>query len=128
MKLGLSSPWRSRSASHSASITAVLRALYPLASRALVRITSSAPSRILKTGRQYTPVLSIATCVHPSWVSQSRKRNRSAVIVEKVRTSFFPCLSRQATNILACTSIPQQHGYRTSIVPSFWSQRENQHE
>ena len=83
---------------------------------------------MLQTGRQYTPVLSIATCVHPSWVSQSSSRSKSSVIVEKVRTSFFPGFSKQATNILACTSMPQQHTYNTSMSLSFRSRRESLHE
>jgi hypothetical protein len=56
---------------------------------------------MLKTARQYTPVDSIATCVQPSTVSQSSNRNKSSVIVEKVRACFFPSLIRQATSILA---------------------------
>ena len=43
------------------------------------------PSRILKTGFQYTPVLSMATWVQPALTSQSDKRNKSSVMVENVR-------------------------------------------
>src|SRR5712692_6452040 len=128
MTLGWRSPWRNRSANPSASLTSVLRALSPLASRAVVRLTASAPARRLKTGRPYTPVLSSATCVHPSWVSQSRSRSQSAVIVEQGRTSFLPGFSTQATRSLACTAIPQQLAYRTSLSRSCRSQRESPHE
>jgi hypothetical protein len=38
-------------------------------------------------GFQYTPVDSIATCVQPWAVSQSRSATRSAVVVPKVRRS-----------------------------------------
>src|SRR2546428_11153746 len=47
-------------------------------------------------------------------------------MVEKVRKSFFPALNRHATNILACTSMPQQQAYSTSMVLSFRSRREKQ--
>src|SRR5712692_3131232 len=115
MTLGWRSPWRNRSANPSASLTSVLRALSPLASRAVVKLTATAPARRLKTGRPYTPVLSSATCVHPSCLSQSRSRSQSAVIVEQGRTSFLPGFSTQATRSLACTAIPQQLAYRTSL-------------
>src|SRR5712691_6841320 len=69
----------------------------------------------------------MATCVHPSWLSQSSKCSKSSVIVEKVRTSFRPAFSRHATSILACTSIPQQHAYNTSMLLSFRSLRESLH-
>src|SRR5262249_11865430 len=37
----------------------------------------------------------------------------------RVRSSFFPALSKHATTVLAWTSIPQQLSYPTCILPSF---------
>jgi hypothetical protein len=64
-------------------------------------------------GFQYTPVLSIATCVQPAASSQSRKRSRSAVMVRKVRISFVtfpvdPGTMRHAVMNCLWTSTPQQ--------------------
>ncbi len=128
MKLGLSSPGRTTSASPWASRPSVLGAVTPVAARALVRITSSAPSRMLTPARPSTPVLSIATGVPPSWGSHSHRRRQSAVRVEQVRPSFFPSLLRHATTLLACTAIPPPHDYRTSLVLSLRSRPEHPHE
>ena len=125
MKPALSNPWRSRSASHSQSRTSVFLPGTALTSRALNRITFSAASRMLKTGSQYTPVLSIATCVQPSARSQSESVNKSSVMVEKVRVCVLPCLIRQATTVLACTSRPQQQGCTISMVSSLRPRCEN---
>src|SRR5262245_6238392 len=93
--------------------------------RALTRMIVNRLSRILNTGFQYTPVLSIATCVHPTQLSQSPSCSNSSVIVAKVRISLRPLLIRHATTILACTSKPQQHSYTTSIASSFRPWRES---
>src|SRR5262245_6605818 len=125
MKLALTKPCRKRSANHSQSRTSVLRPGTALICRALTNTTCSCPSKILNTGFQSTPVLSIATWLQPASLSQSSKANKSAVMVEKVRISFFPALSKQATTVLACTSIPQPHSYPTCITPPSSSWREN---
>src|SRR5258705_11006754 len=88
-------------------------------------MTVRSPSRRLNTGFQYTPVLSIATCVHPTLPSQSPNCSNSSVIVAKVRISLRPLVTRHATTVLACTSNPQQHSYTTSIASSFRSRRES---
>src|SRR5262245_10665643 len=80
---------------------------------------------MLNTGFPYTPVLSIATCVHPTPLSQSPNCNSSSVIVAKVRISLRPFVTRHATTVLACTSSPQQHSYTTSIPSSCRSWLEN---
>src|SRR6185369_7129692 len=76
------------------------------------------------TGFQYTPVLSIATCVHPPLLSQSPSCNSSSVIGAKVRISLRPVVTRHATTVLACTSSPPQHSYPTSSASSFRFWRE----
>src|SRR5262245_4215625 len=115
MKLAFSNPCRNKSASHSLSRTSVLRPGTAFIWRALTRMTTNKPSSRLKTGRQYTPVLSIATCVQPWAPSQSASTNKSSVMVAKVRVCFCPPLIRQATTVFACTSKPQQQRYKTSI-------------
>src|SRR5262245_33322979 len=125
MKLAFNNPCRNKSANHSQSRTSVLRPGTALMWRALTKITVRRLSRILNTGFQYTPVLSIATCVHPTLLSQSPSCNSSSVIVAKVRISLRPFVTRHATTVLACTSSPQQHSYTTSIASSFRSWREN---
>jgi hypothetical protein len=46
---------------------------------------------MLCTGRQYTPVDSMATCVTPFSTSQSLSLSKSAVIVPKVWNSLTGC-------------------------------------
>src|SRR5205809_2940763 len=57
--------------SHSASRTSVLRPGTAFRCCAWTTNNSKRPSRMLYTGFQYTPVLSIATCVHPDGFSHS---------------------------------------------------------
>src|SRR5215813_3562731 len=125
MKLAFNKPCRNKSANHSQSRTSVLRPGTALMWRALTKMTVRRPSRMLNTGFQYTPVLSIATCVHPALLSQSPNCSSSSVIVAKVRISFRPLVTSHATTVLACTSNPQQLSYTTSIASSFRSWREN---
>src|ERR1700722_2828582 len=85
---------------------------------------SNCSSNTLYTGFQYTPVDSIATCVTPQPWSQVANASKSWVKVPNRRFSFrtFPLPSAhctQAVTLFLCTSIPQQHGYRTSIWFSF---------
>src|SRR3989475_4610325 len=82
-----SRPCSSSCASHWQSLTSVLRPGTALTCCALTSRTSKLASRMWYTGRQYTPVLSIATCVQPAAVSQSASRSSSRVVVPKVRTS-----------------------------------------
>src|SRR5262249_14742699 len=131
MKLGRSSPWRSRSASHSLSLTSVLRPGTAFRCWALTRMSGCPSSSTLNTGRQSTPVLSMATWVTPWNLSQSPSANNSAVLVPKVRTNrcCVPSgsLSRtRAPAVFWWMSKPQPRGYRTCIphAPLWDSQRE----
>ena len=70
-KLARISPWASRSASHMASLTSVLRPGTFLTCAALASTSSKWPSSTCHTGFQYTPVASMATCSTPKESSQS---------------------------------------------------------
>jgi hypothetical protein len=121
MKLACSSPWRSRSASHSLSWTSVLRPGTVLRCWGLTsRICRPASSRWYM-GFQYTPVDSIARTPTARPRSQSERASNSAVIVPHVCTSRSPvpsgCVTRtQATTVRLCTSNPQQRSYTTCIA------------
>src|SRR4029078_12770368 len=73
-------------------------------------MSANRPSRMCQTGFQYTPVASIATCVHPALSSHSASANNPCVVVGKRRTSrsTFRLLIRrtQATTSALCTSRP----------------------
>ena len=95
-KLARSSPWRSKSASQTASCTSVLRRGMAFTCAALTS------SRVKRSA------------------SQSPRASRSAVMVGKVRTSGWgrpPWVetSTQATTVALCTSSPQQRGWATSM-------------
>jgi len=124
MTLPCKSPCRSRSASHSLSWTSVLRPgtafMWCGFTSRLVRPSSSSK---LYTGRQYTPVDSMAMCVTPQPPSQSASASRSAVIVPQVltRRRTVPSgsvSSTHATTLRLWTSIPQHRGWTTCLVPS----------
>src|SRR5262249_60524159 len=87
MKLARNSPCSKSCAIHSQSRTSVFRPGTALMWWAFTRMTAHWPSRMLNTGFQKTPVLSRATGVTPSAVSQSARLNNAAVIVPNVRTS-----------------------------------------
>src|SRR5215510_14116921 len=63
-----------------------------------------------QTGFQYTPVASIATCVHPALSNHSASANNPCVVVGKRRTSRSTLRllirRRQATTSTLCTSRP----------------------
>src|SRR5436305_9602381 len=68
----------------------------------------------------------MAAWVTPRSASQSDRASRSAVMVEKVRTSSdgLPGRSQQrtqTTTLLLWTSIPAQRGYRVSTAVSRWT-------
>src|SRR5947199_9765550 len=72
----------------------------------------------LKTGRQYTPVDSMATCVTAWLLNQAESIRSPAVVVAKVRTCLLtfplaPVSSTQATTVFLCTSNPAQRAYNT---------------
>src|ERR1700739_3940430 len=71
---------------------------------------AAGPYRMCQTGFQYTPVASIATCVHPAFSSHSASTNNPCVVVGKRRTScptfLFMTTRRQATTSALCTSRP----------------------
>jgi hypothetical protein len=120
IQLGRRRPWRSSSANHSLSFTAVLRPGAALLCWALTRIRVRDSSSTVKTGRHSTPVLSMATGVTSCRLSQSSSANRSAVMVPKVRTTRWGApsgsvSSTQATTVFWWMSQPQQRGYRTCI-------------
>ena len=87
---------------------------------ALATISSNPPSlRIFHTGVQYTPVASIATCVHRHSVNHASRANKPSVVVAKVRQSRLTLrllISRtQATTVALCTSRPATRLWITSI-------------
>jgi hypothetical protein len=118
---GAASPWRSRSASHSLSLTSVLRPGTALRCCALTRRSVRPCSSTLKRGRQSTPVRSMATCVTAWYSSQSPSASRAAVLVPKVRTNRWllpsgSVSSTHATTIVFCwMSKPHQRGDSTCI-------------
>src|SRR3954452_6820305 len=73
-------PWASRSASHMASFTSVLRPGTAFTCIALASTSSKSPARTAQTGFQYTPVASMATHVTPWLVSHADSRSSSAVV------------------------------------------------
>jgi len=99
-----------RSASQVASFTSLLRPGTFFTCAAFARTRENRPSRMCQTGFQYTPVASIATCVHPPRSSHSASSKRPCVVVGKRPTSrsTFRLLTRrrQATTSTLCTSRP----------------------
>src|SRR5581483_6811721 len=92
---------------------------------ALTNSSANWPSSTFHTGCQYTPVLSIATCVTPCSASQSANASGSAVVVGKVRICLvgspgpaLPGVSTHATTVCLWTSRPQPRSYSTSIADS----------
>ena len=69
--LAVMSPWASRSAIHVASFMSVLRPGTFRMCAALARTNVRVSSSTCQTGFQYTPVASIATCVHACAVSHA---------------------------------------------------------
>jgi hypothetical protein len=80
-------PCANRSASQVASFTSLLRPGTFFTCTAFARISVNRPSRMCQAGFQYTPVASIATCVHPALSSHSASANNPCVVVGKRRTS-----------------------------------------
>src|SRR5713226_2550507 len=118
MKLALSKPWRNKVAIHWLSKISVLRPGMAFMCWALTRMTSKVDSKMLKTGLQYTPVLSMATWLTSCSLNQSESASKPAVVAAKVRTSrltlpLSPVLSMQATTVFLCTSRPAQHACKT---------------
>src|SRR5215204_3411474 len=111
-KLGRMRPWASRSASHVASFTSVLRPGTALTGWALASTSSKSPAKTAQTGFQYTPVASIATAVTPWPVSHSESRSSSVVVVAKVSTNRTtpPASAKrtQATMVSRWMSSPAQ--------------------
>jgi hypothetical protein len=80
-----------------------------------------ASSRMLCTGFQYEPVLSMATWVTASSASQPTRASSSRVVVPKVRTARSACapgpgMSRHATTVRLWTSSPAQRGWTTCMA------------
>src|SRR5262245_34422918 len=109
-KLDRIRPCAIRSASQVASFTSLLRPGTFFTCAAFARISANRPSRMCQTGFQYTPVASIATCVHPALSSHSASANNPCVVVGKRRTSRSTLRllirRRQATTSTLCTSRP----------------------
>src|SRR5271165_6774718 len=119
-KLALISPQANKSAIHIASFMSVLRPGTCLMCAALATISVKSPSlRIFHTGVQYTPVASIATCVHRLAVSQANNDNRPSVVVAKVRHSrvgLRPTISRtQATTVSPAFARAGSCGHRDRL-------------
>src|ERR1700745_639675 len=91
--------------------------------RGFPRMIYSAPSSTSYTGIQYTPVLSIATCVHSRLINQSRMRSISSRNVPNVHVTTVGGLLRpsiqHATIFVLCTSRPAPTTTTTSMTPSF---------
>src|SRR5262245_42093406 len=109
-KLDWIRPCANRSASQAASFTSLLRPGTFFTCAAFARISANRPSRMCQTGFQYTPVASIATCVHPALSNHSASANNPCVVVGKRRTSRSALRllirRRQATTSTLCTSRP----------------------
>ena len=83
---------------------------------------------MLKTGRQYTPG-TLNRHVRAPRLDEPIEQPQQVLRHRRESPDFFlPRFSTHATSILACTSIPQQHAYNTSMVLSFRSRRERLHE
>src|SRR5262245_36373693 len=110
-------------ASQRASALSVLRPGTCLTWAAFTRKMVTVPSKRLYTGRQYSPVLSMATCVLPTAANQSDKANRSRVSVPNSLTSMIPSaccpvgsgVMRQAITVFLWTSNPAQCVNTTSM-------------
>src|SRR5256886_7217195 len=118
-KLGRSNPWQSKSASHSASFTSVLRPGTFRTCCALATTISKAPSRRAYTGFQYTPVLSIATCVQPSESNHSRKRNSSRVVWCQRFVSASGLAHRAKPATSRPSPKPDEHPAHSHVPPRF---------
>src|SRR6516165_4834112 len=109
-KLDWIRPCANRSASQVASFTSLLRPGTFFTCAAFARISANRPSRMCQTGFQYTPVASIATCLHPALSNHSASANNPCVVVGKRRTSRSTLRllisRRQATTSTLCTSRP----------------------
>src|SRR5215472_3411479 len=109
-KLDWIRPCANRSASQVASFTSLLRPGTFFTCAAFARISANRPSRMCQTGFQYTPVASIATCLHPELSNHSASANNPCVVVGKRRTSRSTLRllisRRQATTSTLCTSRP----------------------
>ncbi len=122
-KLPRMRPCANRSAIQVASFTSVLRPGTFLMCAAFARTSWNFSSRMCQTGFQYTPVASIATCVHASVSSHADNSSRPVVVVSNVRTSSVSLLSStmraHATTVRWCTSRPAQRLYINSTGHSF---------
>jgi hypothetical protein len=86
-KLARKSPNSNSWHSHWQSPTSVFRPGTFFTCAALHNNNSKSSSRIAHTGRQYTPVASIATVVTPNAASQSRSASSPRTVVLNSRTS-----------------------------------------
>src|SRR5947209_12098361 len=120
IQLALSKPCRSKSASHWVSLTYVLRPGTAFICCALTKITCRPSSNRLKTGRQNTPVLSIAITLMSWLLNQSSNASRSAVIVKNVRVDSWTLPSARVimivvTTVFLCTSNAAHRSWITCI-------------
>src|SRR3954463_16252826 len=120
-KLARSRPCSNNSAIHAASATSVLRPGTLCMCAAFTSNNSKSASNAAKTGFQYTPVASSATCVTPASVSQPANTLSPAVVVENCRV--VDALERPdgrgartfAITVSRCTSRPATRSNSNSI-------------
>jgi len=109
-KLARTKPCASKSASHRASCTSLLRPGMLRTAAACASTSVSSVSKTAHTGFQYTPVDSSTACVQPSARTQSASASKAGAVVPNVRTSWrtpAPAAIRtHATTVFWCTSSP----------------------
>ena len=128
MKLACTNPCRNKLAIHRLSFGSVFFPLSALTCTGFAKMIFRLPSKMLNTGFQYEPVLSITASVHPVCCSHARSRSNSFTFVPNRRTStdgFWlasPIITHTAKNFLP-TSIPAQLSTFTSSMAFSFTKR-----
>ena len=121
MKLPCTNPCRSKVASHRLSFGSVFLPRSASTCSGFAKMIFRLPSKILNTGFQYEPVLSITASVHFVSTSHARNRSNSFTVVPNRGTSATgfrfagPSKTHTAKHFLP-TSIPAQFSTLTSML------------
>src|SRR5438132_2012104 len=128
MKLPCTNPCRSKLASHRLSFGSVFFPRSAFTCSGFAKMIFKLPSKMLNTGFQYEPVLSITASVHPLSSSHVRNRSNSFTLVPNRRTSptgfwFASPIKTQTAKNLFPTSIPAHFSTLTSSMASPFEER-----
>src|SRR6059036_3723380 len=121
MKLPCTNPCRSKLASHRLSFGSVFLPRSAFTCSGLAKMILRLPSKMLNTGFQYEPVLSMTASVHPLSSSHVRSRSNSFTLVPNRRTSptgfwFASPIRMQTAKNFFPTSIPAHFSTLTSSM------------